>query len=57
MDKLFVFEKITKSLKRRGRDAVTVYIIRYILACRRSGWYPHARMRNKVGIKEASKKM
>lgn len=23
---------------RRGREAVMVYIIRYILACRRSGW-------------------
>ena len=25
-------------LKSRGKEAVTVYIIKYILACRRSGW-------------------
>lgn len=31
-DKLFVLENIIKSLNKRGNEAVTVYIIRYILA-------------------------
>lgn len=41
-------------IARRGREAVTVYIIRYNLACNRSGWYPHPIIINIVGIKEAS---
>jgi len=40
-----------------GRDAVIVYIIKYILACRRSGWYPHVIMITMVGIREASNQM
>jgi hypothetical protein len=40
---------------RSGRDAVMVYNIIYIPACRRSGWYPQVRMRNRVGIRAVSK--
>jgi len=47
--------KITR--RRRGREAVIVYIIMYIPACVRSGWYPHPRMRIRVGIRDISKKM
>ena len=43
--------------KSKGREAVTVYIIKYIPACRRSGWYPHPKISKRVGIKEASKKI
>jgi len=37
-----------------GKDAVIVYNIKYILACIRSGWYPHAIIIINVGINEAS---
>jgi len=37
-----------------GRDAVIVYIIKYIPACIRSGWYPQYKIINSVGIREAS---
>lgn len=37
-----------------GTEAMTVYIIMYILACIRSGWYPHIIIISIVGIKEAS---
>lgn len=37
-----------------GREAVTVYNIKYILACIRSGWYPHVIIIIIVGISEAS---
>jgi hypothetical protein len=37
-----------------GKEAVTVYNIKYMLACMRSGWYPHSIINNMVGIKEAS---
>lgn len=40
-----------------GKDAVIVYNIKYILACRRSGWYPHVIMITIVGIKDASNQM
>jgi hypothetical protein len=40
-----------------GKEAKIVYIIKYIPACKRSGWYPHNRMMSKVGIKEASNQM
>lgn len=46
--------KIIIRLKRRGRDAVTVYKIKYEDAWSRSGWAPHVRIRNNVGIKDAS---
>lgn len=51
------FEKIFIKDRRSGREAVTVYKIKYILAWSRSGWYPHPRIRSRVGIREASKKM
>ena len=44
-------------INNRGRDAVTVYMIKYILACVRSGWYPHNMIRSIVGIREASNQM
>ena len=34
-----------------------VYIIRYMPACSRSGWYPQTRIRRSVGIKEASNRI
>jgi hypothetical protein len=37
-----------------GSEAVIVYIIRYILACSRSGWYPQVIMIIIVGIRDAS---
>lgn len=37
-----------------GKEAVIVYIIKYILAWIRSGWYPQIRIINKVGIRDAS---
>jgi hypothetical protein len=37
-----------------GNDAVTVYIIKYILAWTRSGWYPHIIIIIIVGIRDAS---
>jgi len=43
------------SLISSGKEAVIVYIIRYIPAWSRSGWYPHAIIRSIVGINEASK--
>lgn len=43
--------------KRSGKDAVTVQIIIYILACRRSGWYPHIKIKINVGINAISKKI
>lgn len=43
--------------RRSGREAVTVYNIKYIPACNRSGWYPHPRIRSSVGINDASNKI
>lgn len=37
-----------------GKDAEIVYIIKYILACSRSGWYPQVIIITIVGIREAS---
>lgn len=42
------------SLRSNGSDAVIVYIIMYIPACIRSGWYPQPRIKNRVGINETS---
>lgn len=39
---------------KRGNLAVMVYNIKYILAWRRSGWYPHFIIIKSVGIKDAS---
>lgn len=47
-------EKIEQKIMNIGRDAVIVYIIRYILACNRSGWYPHDIIINIVGTRDAS---
>jgi hypothetical protein len=41
-------------IKSNGSEAVTVYIIRYILAWSRSGWYPHSMISAIVGISDAS---
>jgi hypothetical protein len=49
-DVIFIIQKS----RNIGKDAVTVYIIKYILACIRSGWYPHSIIMNIVGIREAS---
>lgn len=57
MDRLAGELYMSIRLNRRGSDAVTVYSIRYILACMRSGWYPQPIIRSMVGIKDASKKM
>lgn len=48
---------IIKNINSMGSDAIMVYIIMYILACTRSGWYPHSMMMIMVGIREASNKM
>lgn len=40
-----------------GRDPTIVYIMKYHLASRRSGWDPHPIIRKKVGIIDISKKM
>jgi len=40
-----------------GKEAVIVYIIKYILACKRSGWYPHVIIITIVGINDASNQM
>lgn len=56
-DMLFGKLYINISLNISGRLAVTVYKIKYILACKRSGWYPQPRINKVVGIREASKKM
>jgi hypothetical protein len=45
---------MTQILINSGSEAVIVYIIMYIPACNRSGWYPHPRIINRVGINEAS---
>lgn len=37
-----------------GKEAVIVYSIKYILAWRRSGWYPHVMIIIIVGIRDAS---
>jgi len=39
---------------RRGRDALIVYIIIYILAVFRSGWYPHIIIIKRIGISDSS---
>jgi len=45
---------IYNKLSNRGREPVIVYIIIYIPACIRSGWYPHPKIKNNVGIRENS---
>ena len=40
-----------------GKEAVIVYNIRYMPACKRSGWYPQNKIIIKVGISEASNQM
>lgn len=48
------FKIIEQNIINIGRDAVIVYIIKYIFACNRSGWYPHIIIITIVGIKDAS---
>lgn len=43
-----------QKIKNIGSEAVIVYIIKYILACKRSGWYPQFIIIIIVGIREAS---
>lgn len=45
---------IEQNITNIGRDAVIVYIIRYIFAWSRSGWYPHIIIITIVGIRDAS---
>jgi len=45
---------IEQNIMNIGNDAVIVYNIKYILACSRSGWYPHVIMITIVGISDAS---
>jgi len=47
--------KIEQKIISIGREAVIVYIIKYILACNRSGWYPQDIIINIVGTRDASK--
>jgi len=47
--------KIEQKIISIGREAVIVYIIKYILACNRSGWYPQDMIINIVGTRDASK--
>jgi len=54
-DKWCMLEAISTKENKRGKDAVTVYKIKYKPACRRSGWYPHPIIINNVGINDASK--
>lgn len=49
-----VYFKMMNSLISKGKEAEIVYSIKYIPACKRSGWYPHPRIRARVGIREAS---
>jgi len=48
---------VIETSRRSGREAVIVYSIIYIPAWVRSGWYPQPRIRIRVGISDASKKM
>jgi len=48
------YKYIEQNIINIGRDAVIVYIIKYILAWSRSGWYPQVIMIIMVGIREAS---
>lgn len=50
---LYIHERFIK----RGSLAQIVYRVKYSLACRRSGWYPHPIISKRVGINEASKKI
>lgn len=38
----------------KGKDAHIVYSIKYIVACKRSGWLPHFKISIMVGNKESS---
>jgi len=49
-----LYKKTKKRPINKGREAVTVYIIIYTLACNRSGWYPHPKINTIVGSKENS---
>lgn len=49
--------RINISLIRSGRDAVIVYIIRYMPAWIRSGWYPHPIIMISVGMRDSSNMM
>lgn len=51
------WEVATRMAASKGREATVVYIIRYIPACRRSGWYPQSRISTRVGISEASNRI
>lgn len=51
---LLEYMKIAQKIISIGREAEIVYIIKYMLAWTRSGWYPHVMIIIIVGIREAS---
>ena len=56
-DVLLEVLKIKQKIINIGSEAVIVYIIKYILAWSRSGWYPHVIIMSMVGIRDASNQM
>jgi hypothetical protein len=56
-DALLDVLKIKQKIMNIGSEAVIVYIIKYILACSRSGWYPHVIIISMVGMRDASNQM
>jgi hypothetical protein len=56
-DVLLEVLKIKQKIINIGSEAVIVYIIKYILAWSRSGWYPHVIIMSIVGIRDASNQM
>lgn len=54
INRWFECKYIEQNIINMGRDAVIVYNIKYILACNRSGWYPHVIIMIIVGMRDAS---
>jgi len=54
INRWFEYKYIEQNMINIGSEAVIVYNIRYKLAWRRSGWYPHVIIIAIVGISEAS---
>lgn len=51
---IFILDFIYRIPINIGREAATVYIKRYIPACRRSGWDPDFVIKSNVGINTIS---
>lgn len=49
-----VYFRVINKFINKGNLAQIVYNIKYIPACRRSGWYPQPNTKRRVGIREAS---